>query len=179
MFLLLGGCTVDGREDLPLVGGLEDDDDDVEPAAALDRSNRELDESKDFYEILQQQMAEYLATAKAFVSSTESTRRVQAWHDMIRPRLLEAETRRDFDIHQYGSQILSEFGAEAPIGSRTRFSSVVRTLPKNEVARYFLATLQLVTVVATHWTQIDTKATSFAYLTGGLLLFPSLKSPFI
>jgi hypothetical protein len=89
-------------------------------------------------------MAEYMATAKAFVSSTESTRRVQAWHDMIRPRLLEAESRRDFDIHEYGSQIISVFGSDAPIGSRTRFSQVVDTLPKNEVARYFLATLQLV-----------------------------------
>ena len=89
-------------------------------------------------------MAEYMATAKAFVSSTESTRRVQAWHDMIRPRLLEAESRRDFDIHEYGSQIISVFGCEAPIGSRARFSQVVDTLPKNEVARYFLATLQLV-----------------------------------
>lgn len=79
-----------------------------------------------------------------FVHSTESTRRVQAWHEMIQPRLLEAESRRDFDIHMYGSRILDAFGARAALGSRTSFAQVIHDQPKNEVARYFLATLQLV-----------------------------------
>ena len=78
--------------------------------------------------------------------STESTRRVQAWHEMIQPRLQEAESRRDFDIHEYGSQILDTFGSEAPVGSHTSFLHIVQMQPKNEVARYFLATLQLVIV---------------------------------
>ena len=82
---------------------------------------------------------------KEFVHSTESTRRVQAWHDMIKPRLQEAESRRDFDIHVYGSQILDEFGSESPIGSQASFANIIQKKPKKEVARYFLATLQLVT----------------------------------
>ncbi len=84
-----------------------------------------------------------------FVTSTESTRRVQAWHEMIQPRLREAESRRDFDIHLYGSRILEEFGSDAPAGSQCLFTTIVREQPKNEVARYFLATLQLVNLVVT------------------------------
>lgn len=76
--------------------------------------------------------------------STESTRRVQAWHDMIKPRLLEAESRRDFDIHVYGSNILDSFGLNAPVGSLTTLSHVMAREPKHELARYFLAALQLV-----------------------------------
>ncbi|XP_057377871.1 condensin-2 complex subunit H2-like isoform X2 [Daphnia carinata] len=104
---------------------------------------RELDESKQFFELVQQFMAEYTASAKEFVTSTESTRRVQAWHEMIQPRLQEAESRRDFDIHLYGSRIIEEFGSKAAIGSQCSFTKIVRDQPKNEVARYFLATLQL------------------------------------
>ena len=63
---------------------------------------------------------------------------------MIKPRLQEAELRRDFDIHVYGSQILDEFGSESPIGSQASFSNIIQKKPKREVARYFLATLQLV-----------------------------------
>ncbi|XP_046631269.1 condensin-2 complex subunit H2-like isoform X2 [Daphnia pulicaria] len=105
--------------------------------------SREMDESKQFFELVQQFMAEYTASAKEFVTSTESTRRVQAWHDMIQPRLREAEMRRDFDIHLYGSRIIEEFGSAAPIGSQCAFTKIVHDQPKNEVARYFLATLQL------------------------------------
>lgn len=63
---------------------------------------------------------------------------------MIQPRLREAESRRDFDIHQYGSRVLDVFGSDAPVGSHCTFSQVVQQQPKNEVARFFLATLQLV-----------------------------------
>lgn len=104
---------------------------------------KEMDESKQFFELVQQFMAEYTASAKEFVTSTESTRRVQAWHEMIQPRLQEAESRRDFDIHLYGSRIIEEFGSKASIGSQCAFTKIVRDQPKNEVARYFLATLQL------------------------------------
>lgn len=71
-------------------------------------------------------------------------KRVQAWHEMIQPRLQEAESRRDFDIHQYGSQIIEEFGSDASLGSTCFFANLVRKKTKGEVARYFLATLQLV-----------------------------------
>lgn len=66
---------------------------------------------------------------------------------MIQPRLREAEMRRDFDIHLYGSRIIEEFGSAAPIGSRCAFTKIVHDQPKNEVARYFLATLQLVSFI--------------------------------
>ena len=67
---------------------------------------------------------------------------------MIQPRLQEAETRRDFDIHLYGTRILDKFGAEAPLGSQATFAHVIDNEPKFEVARYFLAALQLVRCLA-------------------------------
>jgi len=79
-----------------------------------------------------------------FIQQTDSTKRVQAWHDLIQPRLQEAESRKEFDIHLYGSNILETFGNEEPLGSVMHFSQIVGREPKNEVARYFLATLQLV-----------------------------------
>lgn len=138
---------------------------------AVSSPNRDQDESKEFFELVQQFMAEYTASAKvpfklsmapyddvltrtaglefqAFVTSTESTRRVQAWHEMIQPRLREAESRRDFDIHLYGSRVLENFGNEAPPGSSCSFAKIVSQQPKNEVARYFLATLQLVSIIS-------------------------------
>lgn len=66
---------------------------------------------------------------------------------MIQPRLREAEMRRDFDIHLYGSRIIEEFGSAAPIGTQCSFIKIVHDQPKNEVARYFLATLQLVSLI--------------------------------
>ena len=86
---------------------------------------------------------------QAFVTSTEMTRRVQAWQEMIQPRLREAESRRDFDIHLHGSKVLETFGSGAPVGSQCLFSTIVRDQPKNEVARYFSATLQLVNMKMT------------------------------
>ena len=94
----------------------------------------EVEESKQFFELVQKFMAEYTASAKVrtiylifkewkrnnlcrifqeFVTSTESTRRVQAWHEMIQPRLREAENRRAFDIHLYRSRILEGFGSKS------------------------------------------------------------------
>ena len=137
-----------------------------EPAAV------QRDEFDDYFKSVQENMMLYNASAKVFarnmrtpsfsiyngkrdnvndclsfqqfIQASESARRVQAWHEMITPRLQEAENRRDFDIHVYGTSILDEFGPHASAGSTTRFSNVVRRIPKTEVARYFLATLQLV-----------------------------------
>lgn len=81
---------------------------------------------------------------QGFVHASESMQRVQAWHEMIQPRLQEAESRRDFDIHEYGTQIIEEFGSQADLGTRCAFSNLIRQKSKGEVARYFLATLQLV-----------------------------------
>lgn len=66
---------------------------------------------------------------------------------MIKPRLQEAESRRDFDIHVYGSHILNSFGPDAAMGSLTTLSNVMDKEPKHELARYFLAALQLVSII--------------------------------
>jgi len=71
----------------------------------------------------------------------EMRKRVQAWHDNIRPILEEEEKRTDFDIHQYGTEMLDCFQS---IGEQKSFEDLVGGLKEEEVARYFLSTLMMV-----------------------------------
>lgn len=73
-------------------------------------------------------------------------RRVEEWHQKIRPKLEAAEQRSSFDIHEYESKVLSAFSEE--IGCVKPFDEIVAGQPREEVARYFLATLVLVSRMA-------------------------------
>ena len=60
------------------------------------------------------------------------------------------EERESFDIHVYGSRVLGTFPENPDSTQELReakflpFQEVVRSKPTEEVSRYFLATLQLV-----------------------------------
>lgn len=68
-------------------------------------------------------------------------KRVQQWHDNLRPILKEEEKRTNFDIHEYGTRLLSCFES---IGERKTFNELVEGLTEEEVSRYFLSTLMMV-----------------------------------
>jgi len=68
-------------------------------------------------------------------------KRVQTWHDKIRPVLEEEEKKTNFDIHQYGTEVLDCFQL---IGEQKSFKDLVGGLKEEEVARYFLSTLMMV-----------------------------------
>ncbi|XP_046669796.1 condensin-2 complex subunit H2-like isoform X2 [Homalodisca vitripennis] len=72
---------------------------------------------------------------------TDMARRVEEWHQKITPKLMAAEERSSFDIHAYGGKVLESFSEE--IGSIKPFEDIVAGQPREEVARYFLATLVL------------------------------------
>ena len=69
--------------------------------------------------------------------------RVIEWERFIRPKLKQAHERGHFDIHGIGSQILESF-PDSDSESKLDFSEFMSDKPQVDVARYFLATLQLV-----------------------------------
>lgn len=68
-------------------------------------------------------------------------KRVQAWHDTIRPILEEEEKFTAFDIHAYETRLLNSFSS---VGEKHLFKELAGGLDQRETARYFLATLILV-----------------------------------
>lgn len=71
----------------------------------------------------------------------EMVKRVQIWHDNLRPILEEEEKRTAFDIHEYGTRILNSFESK---GEKKPFRELFQGLEQEEVARYFLSTLMMV-----------------------------------
>lgn len=71
----------------------------------------------------------------------EMVKRVQIWHDNLRPILEEEEKRTAFDIHEYGTRILNSFESK---GEQKSFRELVQGLEQEEVARFFLSTLMMV-----------------------------------
>lgn len=71
----------------------------------------------------------------------EMRKRVQVWHDNLRPVLEEEEKRTAFDIHEYGTRLLNCFETK---GDQKSFKELAGGLEQEEVARYFLSTLMMV-----------------------------------
>lgn len=72
---------------------------------------------------------------------SDEDQKVARWHEEIKPRLVEAERKPPFRIHEYESRILQKLETS---DRRIQFSEIVQAEPPSEIARYFSATLQLV-----------------------------------
>ncbi|XP_015597588.1 uncharacterized protein LOC107268884 isoform X2 [Cephus cinctus] len=72
---------------------------------------------------------------------TELEQRVLNWHKSLKPKLLEAERRATFHIHEYSERILENLCDAST--KKLSFESTFHQESPTEVARYFLATLQL------------------------------------
>lgn len=68
-------------------------------------------------------------------------KRVSKWHDMIQPKLRDAEKRATFCIHDYASRIMETLKTSGQC--KINFDTVVQKEHPCEVARYFLASLDL------------------------------------
>ena len=44
-----------------------------------------------------------------YIESTDLAKKVSRWHESIGPRLERVERRAAFDVHEYGTSILSNF----------------------------------------------------------------------
>lgn len=67
---------------------------------------------------------------------------IEKWHEFLQPKLLEAERRSTFCIRDYASQIMQRLRASGQ--RKVNFDNVIPREDAGEVARYFLASLDLV-----------------------------------
>uniref|UniRef100_A0A1I7YZB9 CNDH2_C domain-containing protein n=1 Tax=Steinernema glaseri TaxID=37863 RepID=A0A1I7YZB9_9BILA len=66
--------------------------------------------------------------------------RVQDWEEKMVPLLDEELERREFKIHDYGSEILDKF---ENLGEQRNFVDMFKGIERHEVSRYFLSALML------------------------------------
>ncbi|KHJ85625.1 hypothetical protein OESDEN_14644 [Oesophagostomum dentatum] len=66
--------------------------------------------------------------------TSELVARVQEWEDTMLPLLEEEETRKEFDIHEYGDELLGMFKEVGELMEGRR---------RYEISRYFLACLMM------------------------------------
>ncbi|XP_076303991.1 chromosome associated protein H2 isoform X1 [Tachypleus tridentatus] len=95
-----------------------------------------------YEELVQKHVENYLSSAAQFKQLTDLTRRVNQWEERIKPKLELEEKRGSYDIHLYGSHVMSAFPAEKK-KSTILFSDFCQGKERWEICRYFLATLQL------------------------------------
>lgn len=98
--------------------------------------------SNEYEALVQRWVADYVTNAQEHINSNELTRRVNRWKTAIGPKLELEETRKDFDIHAYGSDILANFPDDGRKTTVT-FETAAKKYPKNEVPRIFLSCLML------------------------------------
>ena len=98
---------------------------------------------KDSYEeLVMKRVAAYVAQSQDYIQSTELAKRVRIWHENLGPKLELVEQRAAFDVHEYGSRVLSKFPQD---GRKTTidFCDIAKGNPPEEVSRLFLSSLML------------------------------------
>merc|ERR1719222_1127416 len=146
-------------------GGVDDDDEAVEPpginvddwddvnahlggevgaaVVGAEEEEEQVEVEEDYEAMVARRVAEYVAQGRQHLLSSALTQRVSAWHNMIGPKLEAVELRKNFDIHEYGSQILGELPDREELGNFKLFTSIVGGCKREEVCRYFLSSLML------------------------------------
>ena len=87
-------------------------------------------------------VAAYVAQSQDYIQSTDLAKRVRIWHETLGPKLELVEQRGGFDIHEYGTKVLSKF----PKDSRKTtidFCDIGEGNTPEEVSRLFLSSLML------------------------------------
>lgn len=97
----------------------------------------------DYEALVQKWVSEYIANAQEHVVSSDIVRRVNRWRKIITPKLAEEDERKAFDIHEYGTKILSHFPSDSD-GGQVPFAQVAKHEDHREVSRIFLSCLMLV-----------------------------------
>ncbi|CAL7948983.1 unnamed protein product [Xylocopa violacea] len=92
----------------------------------------------DYQTLIEDKMKEIFKESNV---TTELDQTVAKWHASLQSKLIEAEIRPAFRIHDYMSRIIGVL--QALEEKKVNFDSVVHDKPACEVARYFLASLQL------------------------------------
>jgi chromatin segregation and condensation protein Rec8/ScpA/Scc1 (kleisin family) len=78
-------------------------------------------------------------------TATAIARRVAEWEHYIRPKLKVAHDRGHFDIHKIETEILKSF-PQSSARATLQFEQFAADKPMEDIPRYFLASLELVSI---------------------------------
>ena len=111
--------------------------------ADLERAFREGEgEEKESYEKLcREHIEKYVSSAASYIQETELNKRVSHWRKKLEPLLSLHKKRPPFQLKQTSLQILQKFSSSC---SLLPFHSIVEGMQHFQVARTFVATLQLI-----------------------------------
>ncbi|VDM98938.1 unnamed protein product [Thelazia callipaeda] len=102
-------------------------------------TNLKSAENMTYQDMLKVHLNKYWSSAEE--ATSELCKRVQQWEEKIQPLLEEEESRRKFDIHEYGSELLSQY---VNIGEKKCFFELVKDASAQyDISRYYLASLML------------------------------------
>ncbi|CCI47985.1 unnamed protein product [Albugo candida] len=99
-----------------------------------------------YEELCRQHITDFMKGSEQYLRESNLTKKVTSWKAKLTPCLQEQATHSPFDIHTYGSQILTQLN-ETPVAQSpsltVQFDKLVGGFPPYEVCRTFLASLQL------------------------------------
>ena len=70
--------------------------------------NSAENDSLSYEELVARKVEQFMTKSQEYMRSSELAQKVAKWHDMIGPRLESLEKRKAFDIHAYGSRVISK-----------------------------------------------------------------------
>ncbi|EFO17966.1 hypothetical protein LOAG_10533 [Loa loa] len=96
-------------------------------------------EQMTYQDLLKVHLQKYWSSAEE--TTSKLCKRVQQWEEKVQPLLEEEETRREFNIHQYGTELLEQYEG---IGQKKTFAELMENVSAQyDISRYCLALLML------------------------------------
>ncbi|CAG9530303.1 unnamed protein product [Cercopithifilaria johnstoni] len=96
-------------------------------------------EQMTYQDLLKVHLQKYWSSAEE--TTSKLCKRVQQWEEKVQPLLEEEETRREFNIHQYGTELLEQY---EDIGQTKTFAELMENVStRYDISRYCLASLML------------------------------------
>ena len=83
--------------------------------------------------LVARKVEEFALRSQEYMRSSELSKKVANWHEMIGPRLESLEKRKAFDVHAYGSKVINK--CEDQEKTEVPFKDVIRGEKKEEVCR--------------------------------------------
>ncbi|CAH1787250.1 unnamed protein product [Owenia fusiformis] len=136
-----GAPSDDGDDDIgALLGDITDPHERVEPLDLGETIERCGPVVQSYEDLVRHHVDGFLASAQMYAQHTDLSKRVSEWENNLLPKLQEEEEHGPYDIHTYGSTVINSFSGKA---SKIPFRNMVKNKKSYEIARLFLATLQL------------------------------------